>query len=168
MNFRLGLLDLEQPSSSAKPSHSNWQSNDCAASLASQSSGAAEQHPFIAKYGKVIQENHRKSQSQANQLATRTNKSSQSAQEFLEKYGAKLMEKKLFKEPPVKYPTPLLHQRTRNLEMNASKSCISSIHSTEPVAFQTRTTPRGWDNIAGREWRVWECRWVAREVKTLR
>lgn len=146
--FRLGLLSKYHTSStpSQKPIEFNSQGHTSESfetphyppstpSPASVRSGPQE---FIAKYGKIVQENYKRSQSQSNQMPILSNKSSQNgAKDFLDKYGAKILENKLFKEPPVRFAAPppkrdLKFSGNRHFNMNSSVSSISSIHSNEP------------------------------------
>lgn len=137
-NFRLGLLmNTEITNSHPKGSMEKFHHksiNRHPPSPVSSGSTRSEPHEFIAKYGRIIQENYKKSQSQANPpRGNRNHKSSQNdCKEFLENCRAKMVEKKLFKEPPIPLVSSSMFRPNQKLHLSASVSSISSIYSNEP------------------------------------
>lgn len=137
-NFRLGLLmnpqNINTPSRDPMERFNHKSIGGPSPSPTPTRSNRSESNAFIAKYGRIIQENYNKSQSQANRPRGHCNrKSSQNdCKAFLENCRAKAMEKKLFKEPPIPLGNSSVSRPNQKLHLNASVSSISSIHSNEP------------------------------------
>lgn len=135
-NFRLGLLDLHKRNQKRTD---NDESNEKTPSVNERSH--PRPHEFIAKYGKIIEENYKRTQSQPKlQSVSHSEQDSQNVvREFREKYGSVLKERNVFKQPPVRFAVP---QKTRPIqkmtqrvssELNCSmQSPLSSIRSPGP------------------------------------
>lgn len=151
-NFRLGLLDRNKLQNTVVNTPPPDKLNYASPSASSTGTVRSEPHSFIVKYGKIIQDNYRKSQSQQQPLKKPVDPNN-GAKEFLEKYGGKIMEQKLFKQPPpVTFPLPSSSRgcitntqspsNPRHFNMNSTASSISSIHSNEPEV--TKKDYSGW------------------------